>query len=182
MSDNLLAMPVPSAVPTASDGYAINCDHGLFQPDQDINGRLHAAGFTGDQAQLLYDLAAERLIPMIQEIAATYQANNEIQKLVEQFGGDDRWREVSRQLSAWAGANLPPPAVEGLSTTYDGVMALYRMMTSPEPAAMKTAAIPQGTGEGDLRAMMRDPRYWRDRDPSVIAQVTEGFRRLYPGA
>jgi hypothetical protein len=28
--------------------------------------------------------------------------------------------------------------------------------------------------------MMRDPRYWRDRDPAFIAQVTEGFKRLYP--
>jgi hypothetical protein len=28
--------------------------------------------------------------------------------------------------------------------------------------------------------MMRDPRYWRERDPSFIAQVTEGFQRLYP--
>jgi hypothetical protein len=31
-----------------------------------------------------------------------------------------------------------------------------------------------------LSQMMRDPRYWRDRDPEVIAKVTEGFRRLYP--
>lgn len=182
MSDTLLAMPAAASVPTTPDGYAINCDHGYFQPDPDINTRLHAAGFTADQAQLLYDLAAERLIPMIQEVAATYQANAEIQRLVEQFGGDERWREVSRQIGAWAGANLPPPAVEGLSTTYDGVMALYRMMTNPEPAAMKSAAVPTGTKESDLHAMMRDPRYWRDRDPAMIAQVTDGFRRLYPGS
>ena len=28
--------------------------------------------------------------------------------------------------------------------------------------------------------MMRDPRYWRERDPGFVAQVTEGFQRLYP--
>jgi hypothetical protein len=28
--------------------------------------------------------------------------------------------------------------------------------------------------------MMRDPRYWRERDPALVAQVTEGFKRLYP--
>jgi hypothetical protein len=27
---------------------------------------------------------------------------------------------------------------------------------------------------------MRDPRYWRDRNPELIAQVTDGFQRLYP--
>ena len=33
--------------------------------------------------------------------------------------------------------------------------------------------------EQDLQAMMRDPRYWRDRDPSFVAQVTDGFRKMY---
>ena len=27
--------------------------------------------------------------------------------------------------------------------------------------------------------MMRDPRYWRQRDPEFIARVTAGFKRLY---
>jgi len=28
--------------------------------------------------------------------------------------------------------------------------------------------------------MMRDPRYWRERDPEIIQKVTKGFSRLYP--
>jgi hypothetical protein len=36
------------------------------------------------------------------------------------------------------------------------------------------------SGEADLYKLMRDPRYWRDRDPALIAKVTEGFRQLYP--
>ena len=35
--------------------------------------------------------------------------------------------------------------------------------------------------EGALRRRMRDPRYWRDRDPGVITEVADGFRHLYPG-
>ena len=27
--------------------------------------------------------------------------------------------------------------------------------------------------------LMRDPRYWRDRDPELIAEVTNIFRQLY---
>jgi hypothetical protein len=180
MTDNLLTLPRPSPVPDGPDGYAIACDHGLFQADPGINTRLHAAAFTGEQAQLLYDLAAERLVPMIREIAAEYQAAREIERLVAQFGGEERWREVSHQIAAWAGRALPGAAVEGLSATYDGVMALYRMMTSPEPSALTAAAPAGGLDEGGLQAMMRDPRYWRDRDPAVVGRVTEGYRRLYP--
>lgn len=33
--------------------------------------------------------------------------------------------------------------------------------------------------EERLRRLMRDPRYWRDKDPAVLNQVSEGFRRLY---
>lgn len=167
-------------VPEAPDGYSITCDHGLFQPDPEINGRLHAAGFAPDQAQLLYDLAAERLVPMIRELAADLQAEREVERLVSHFGGEDRWRDVSRQLLAWAGRNLPPAAVEGLSTTYEGVMALHRMMTGAEPSALRGAAAASAASAGDVHALMRDPRYWRDRDPSVVARVTEAFQRLYP--
>ena len=34
--------------------------------------------------------------------------------------------------------------------------------------------------EGELRDLMRDPRYWRDHDGDLVKRVTEGFRRLYP--
>ncbi|PWC36447.1 hypothetical protein [Azospirillum sp. TSO35-2] len=168
--------------PDSPDGYRIACDHGLFQPDPEINGRLFEAGYTPDQAQLLYDLAAERMVPLIQHLAAEFQAEREVERLVARFGGEERWREVSRQLLAWAGKNLPPAAVEGLSTTYEGVMALHAMMTGSEPAALSMAGARSsgGGGEAELRALMRDPRYWRERDPGVIARVTEGFQRLYP--
>eukprot|EP00752_Nemacystus_decipiens_P013114 g11603.t1 len=33
--------------------------------------------------------------------------------------------------------------------------------------------------EESLREMMRDPRYWRDKDPAVLEQVSSGFRQLY---
>jgi hypothetical protein len=36
--------------------------------------------------------------------------------------------------------------------------------------------------EAELIQMMRDPRYWKDRDPQVVTAVREGFDRLYCGA
>lgn len=35
--------------------------------------------------------------------------------------------------------------------------------------------------EKGLSNMMRDPRYWRDHDPEFVKEITDGFRRLYPG-
>ena len=171
----------PAALaPPSPDGYHIACDHGLFEPCPEVNARLHAAGFAPEQAQLVYDLAAERMMPLIQELVAEFQAEREVERLVQHFGGEEKWRTVSRQLLAWASKNLPVPAVEGLSTTYEGVMALYRMMTGTEPSALKRGEAPAEGGETELHTLMRDPRYWRDRDPSVVARVTEGFQRLYP--
>ncbi|HYG84772.1 MAG TPA: hypothetical protein VD978_00775 [Azospirillum sp.] len=166
--------------PATPEEYCIACDHGMFEPDPEINSRLHAAGFAPEQAQLVYDLAAERLMPLIQELVAEFQAEREMERLVAQFGGEEKWRAVSRQLLAWASKNLPAAAVEGLSTTYEGVMALHRMMTGAEPSALARADAPADDGEAELHTLMRDPRYWRDRDPAVITRVTEGFKRLYP--
>jgi hypothetical protein len=169
-------------VPEGPDGYCIDCGHGLFDADPMLNHKLHAAGFTPEQAQLVYDLAAERLVPMIQQIAFEFEAEREVARLINHFGGEDAWRETSRQLLAWGRKNLPPAALDGLTTSYDGVVALHRMMTASEPAALRAAASSGASpgSEEDLHKMMRDPRYWRDRDPALLAKVTEGFRQLYP--
>ena len=45
---------------------AIAPPHPLIEPDAELNDRLRAAGFTQTQAQLVYDLAAERLLPVMQ--------------------------------------------------------------------------------------------------------------------
>ena len=52
----------------------------------------------------------------------------------------------------------------------------------PVLAAM-TELVPEPTEltEPELRNMMRDPRYWRDRDPVFTERVREGFARLYKG-
>jgi hypothetical protein len=37
------------------------------------------------------------------------------------------------------------------------------------------------TKEEALREMMRDPRYWRQRDPELVNKVRDGFRKLVGG-
>lgn len=169
-------------VPETPDGYCVACDHGLFEPDAEINAKLHAADFTPEQAQLVYDMAAEKLVPLILQIAGEFQADREVERLIERFGGKDRWREVSRQLLAFGRRTLPPDVLEGLSASYEGVMALWRMMQAGQDPAL-AHNIPDATdgvtGEKELRKMMRDPKYWRDRDPAFVAKVTRGFQDMY---
>jgi len=47
------------------------------------------------------------------------------------------------------------------------------LIANDDPTAKQAA-------EEELRRMMRDPRYWRDRDPQVLSAVSQGFQKLYP--
>ena len=165
-------------VPDKPEHYDIASAHALCGPDPEINAKLHAAGFTPAQAQLVYDLAAERLLPIVAEAATQYEAQRQLDKLRDEFGGEERFARVARQISAWGRANLPPEVFDALSTTAEGVTALHRMMQKGEPAVARAAEAPQPADEDGLRRMMRDPRYWRTREPEFVKRVTDGFRRL----
>lgn len=167
--------------PETPDGYEVDVSHGLFTVDPGVNARLHEKGFTLEQVQAVYDLAADKFVPMILELAQEFQADREVERLNAAFGGPEKFAEVSRQLLAYGKKSLPPEVLGSLSSSFEGVMALYRMMKGQEPdlASGRAGADGAAGGEGDLRAMMRDPRYWRDRDPAYVAKVTEGYRRLY---
>ena len=67
---------------------------------------------------------------------------------------------------------------EALASTAEGVLALEQMMRKEEPGLFRDAAPPARESEAELRAMMRDPRYWRSREPEFVRRVTGGFRRL----
>lgn len=168
------------APPKSPDDYCIDCNHGFFDVDQDLNKKLHEKGFTNEQVQVVYDLAAERLVPLVVQMAAEYNAEREIQKLVEHFGGEEKWREISRQLLAFGQKSLPADALDAMTASYEGVLALHRMMKGEEPG-LPRGAESKGSSQNelDLQSMMRDPKYWRDQDPSFIAKVTEGFQKIY---
>lgn len=165
--------------PETADAYEVDCSHGLFSPDPELNQRLHERGFTSAQVQTVYDAAAEKLVPLIAEMAGEFQADREIERLVEKFGGAEKWQEVCRQLLTYGRAHLPEDVLEGLSCSYEGVMALYRMMKGETPSLKSEQAVSGGEDETALRAMMKDPRYWKEKDPSFIAKVTKGFEKLY---
>lgn len=176
----LSRVPAPPKTP---EGYEISIPHSYFGVDAEMNKKLHEKGFTNEQVQFVYDLAAEKMVPLVMQMAADYNADREIEKLVQHFGGEEKWQEVARQLLAFGQKNLPVDVLDTLASSFDGVMALYRMMKSDEPSLTRVPDKVQESGNGalELQSMMRDPKYWREQDPSFIAKVTEGFQKLYGG-
>ena len=168
-------------VPESPDGYEIAPPHELCCADAEVNEALHRAHFSNAQAQLVYDLAARKLLPLIADAAAAYEADRQREKLTGHFGGEERFRQMAAQIGAWGRTKLPAPVFDALCTTAEGVLAIERMMQGEEPALPRDSAAPAAQNEAELRAMMRDPRYWRSREPEFVRRVTEGFRRLVGG-
>jgi hypothetical protein len=168
-------------VPSSPDDYRIEPRDELVAPTPEVNAKLHEAGFTQAQAQLIYDLAAEHLLPLIDDAAGELHATRDSERLASHFGGETPWRNMARQIKTWGQANLAEDVYRTLASSYDGVLAMRQMMQAREPSVLQEAEGPQGDlDEASLTRLMRDPRYWRERDPALIAQVTEGFKRLYP--
>ncbi len=167
--------------PDAPDGYDIAAPHPLVAPDPELNALLHEAGFTQRQAQLVYELAADRLLPVLEEAAGELEATRQIDRLQQHFGGPEAWRTIAAQIKAYAEANLPDELHSALAGSYEGVLALHEMMRKAEPDIVGQAGSGQlAVTEDSLRELIRDPRYWRDRDPEIVQRVTAGYRNLYP--
>jgi hypothetical protein len=168
-------------VPANAEEYRIEARDELLEPTPEINARLHQAGFTQEQAQLVYDLAADHVLPLIDDAIGELHAERDAERLARHFGGDAPWQNLARQIRTWGQANLSGEVYRILAASHDGVIAMHQMMQAREPSVLQEATGPQaGIDEAALTRLMRDPRYWRERDPAFVAQVTEGFQRLYP--
>ncbi len=178
--ENKLGDPIDD-IPETPDQYDLVIDHDAFGVDAEVNTRLHAAGFSQEQVQIVYDLAKEKLLPLIQDMSGSMEQEAETVRLVNHFGGQQNWRNISRQISHWGRKQLPPGAFDALSSSFEGVTAMHHMMTSGEPPVLgNQGRVSSGVTESDLKRMMHDPRYWRDQDPSFVGQVQQGFQTLYP--
>jgi len=167
-------------VPESHADYCIDC--GDKQSDPEVDRILHQAGFTNEQAQLVYDLARKYVEPHLQDARKGAETAGVQGRLEEYFGGKERWNTVSRQLGDWARAHLPEEVTQALGSSFEGVLALNRMMEADEPGIARDGNRQNGSvDEKRLREMMADPRYWRDQDPALVEKVRAGFEKLYPG-
>ncbi|MEO1089164.1 MAG: hypothetical protein AAFX81_00905 [Pseudomonadota bacterium] len=166
-------------VPEAADDYAIETTTEVLTADPEVNQQLHAAGFTQAQAQLVYKLAEDYLLPAVSEAYGEVFVEQELHKLESAFGGAETWQATAAQLRTWGKANLDTDVYATLSASADGVMAMNAMMQAREPVVVQADDRPTIGDEQSLRRMMQDPRYWRERDPAFVAEVTRGFERLF---
>lgn len=167
-------------LPESYEQYDIKIPNPYLERDDEVLKRLYEKKFTNEQAQLVYDLANERVIPYLEEMTVNFEASRQLERLVAHFGSQEKFNEISRQISAWAKTSLTPEVYDALASTYEGVLALYKMMSSDEPALLHDMSRPEELSEENLRKMMEDPRYWRDHDKSYVAKITRGFQKLYP--
>ena len=167
-------------LPESYDKYDIKIPSPYLERDDEVLKRMFEKRFTNEQAQLVYDLANERVLPYIEEMTVNFEAARQTEKLISYFGGKERFNEISRQLSAWAKQNLNTQVYDALASTSEGVIALYQMMSSKEPILAKESSLPEDITEESLKKMMEDPRYWRDHDKVYVNKITRGFEKLYP--
>jgi len=87
--------------------------------------------------------------------------------------------------SLWANKFFPEsalPAIEKMCESHEGIIALETMMANMKDGSFAgDTASASELNEADLRKMMDDPKYWKDRDPHLHKQVAEGFKRIYRG-
>ncbi len=99
-----------TGVPETPDGYQIDVSHGLFTVDPEVNACMHEQGFTPDQAQTVYDLAAKKLVPAVREVAHQFQADREVEAPRRRFR---RAGKMGRDLAPAAGMGAEEPAAAG---------------------------------------------------------------------
>ncbi len=167
-------------VPDDYRDYKVEVTEKLLASDPLVNKKLWDLGFTPKQVQAVYDLAAEKIIPLLQNMACQYEGEQQLYRLLNHFGGEERWSEVSRQIAAWGKRNVAKDIYEILSSTYDGVITLYNMMNSGEPSIGTSGGAMSADSEESLKHLMKSEKYWREKDPATLQRVTEGFKKLYP--
>jgi len=178
-SPNPINAANPMDHPASPSDYKLNVND-LLEVDDDVNQRLFDTGFSNTQAQLVYDLAHERLVPMFQDYAQQMESEKQTSRLIEHFGSEQRFKAVQPQIRAWGETNLGADVFDTLSGSAQGVIAIHEMMQNREPGLTREAQDNSGANETELRNMMKDPRYWRDRDPAYVGRVRDGFKALYP--
>lgn len=132
--------------------------------------------------------------PMQRAVAASRNVKGlSGQEFYDSLGQNGRQRAatVYQSLTAVVGKEHAA-ALEDMVDRPEHVVALEKMLHAAllplrEPASVAprspgpTSDAARAAALAKLTEKQRDPRYWRDHDRAFIAEVEEGFARLYPG-
>lgn len=106
-----------------------------------------------------------------------------VEELQQAYGDKlDETLEACRLFARTIGEH--ESVVRQLTSTAAGVKFLndLRMKSAEAPLPGQPGQGAPKLTEVELRSKMNDPRYWRDKDPALIAEVERGFQQLYPGS
>ena len=170
-----------SQMPKSAADYKIISKNPLIESDPEINEILFQHGFNNDQVQVVYDLATDRILPLMQEMVEDIATDRELQALEQEFGGAEQFNTIARQISDWGEKNLDAATFEALCKSKDGILTIYRMMQGKleSPLIQGHGKVVPIDDEETLKKLMQNPKYWRDQDPELLKRVEAGFKRLY---
>ncbi|SNB66991.1 hypothetical protein SAMN07250955_105232 [Arboricoccus pini] len=120
----------PNELADCGHPYEIEPPHPLLASNEDVNLKLRHAGLSQEQAQIVYNLAAEVLVPLIENVAWDNQAAQHVARLSQDFGGAEAWARTAQQLRTWGRANLAPQVYTALASDPEGIHAMHQMMRS----------------------------------------------------
>ena len=105
------------------------------------------------------------------------------QKEMQQLG--DNGKERVQAVEMWSNKFFPAEQhaeIANLCATAEGVKAMETVMNALKGSSvLGNAEVVSDLSEENLRTMMADERYWNvaKRDPAFVAQVDDGFKKLY---
>lgn len=189
--------PGEAGRPDKPEDYAfpdIPLDQG-FEPDLDVLDAFRATAFdlglTAEQAAGLYAW----FLPLNMRAAAGLREQDqglrrdELARLRQEHGGRaSQVLDQARQAALSLGGEELLEVLDQTGAADRAVLinALARVAPLVLEGSLRHegAEGPQSLGLEELRAMIRDPRYFDPsrRDSAFVARVDSGFKRLYPGS
>ena len=167
--------------PDSPENYEIQIKSNYMKNDAEINKALFDLGLTNEQVQGVYDLAAEKIIPAMEELVSVFKMDKDLSELIQFFGGNEQFNVIARQISSWGEKNLNPQVFEALSGNKDGILMMYQMMQNSQekPVMVRPDTKDVSDTEETLKRLMQDPKYWKHQDPELTKRIENGFKRLY---
>lgn len=162
-------------VPNNSKDYPTN---DLFS-DESLKDKFLEIGLTPKQVEKIYNVAEEFLSPVLSNVFQSNHESKEITQLESFFGGKDKMTSALKSINDFGEKFLPTDAFESLCSSSAGIQSIYKMMQSVEPGIETQKNSSLNLSDKDLRSMMSDPKYWRDRDSEYIRKIETGFKKLY---
>ncbi|MBR5904106.1 MAG: hypothetical protein IKZ49_01065 [Alphaproteobacteria bacterium] len=162
-------------VPDNADDYPKN----NLLDDESVRKKFHEIGLTSKQVEEIYNIAQEFLQPTLKNLFQLQNQNNAINELKNFFGSTEKMNDALKEINAFGERFLPSDAFDELCSTPQGIQGVYKMMQSMEPEILTRESVSENLTDDDLRNMMKDPKYWRDKDPEYVRKIENGFKKLY---